>query len=90
MATMVTDQIGRLSAYTIQELSAYRINQLGSLPYGINQAFTAAQAAAASRERRIRAANASAEKVDSVAYSALGTAIDKLSTAANKFLQSLS
>lgn len=87
---LTTSKAGRLIAYTNRELLAYTNRQLNSLPYGINRAFAAAEASAASRGEKIRNAQAEAERVDIVAYSALGVAVDNLEAAANELLASFS
>lgn len=85
---MVTDRAGRLIAYSNRELLAYTNRQLNSLPYGINRAFAAAEASAASRGTKITNAQTDIKRVDLVAYSALGVAVDNLEAAANRLLAS--
>lgn len=89
MAAMVTDQCGRLIAYTWEELSAYTWEQINSLPYGINRAFSAATNAANSRGNKLYRAQDSFEEIEIVQYSALETAINNLDAAADGLLASL-
>lgn len=87
---MVTDQSGRLIAYTCAELAAYTWEGVNSLPYGINRAFAGAQNAATSREHKLNRTQTAFEKIDLVSYSALGTAVDNLEAAVNNLLATLS
>jgi len=86
---MVTDQCGRLIAYTCAELSAHTWAGVNSLPYGINQAFTAATNAANSRANKLYRAQDSFEEIEIVSYSALETAIKNMDSAADRLLASL-
>lgn len=86
---MVTDQAGRLMGYTCNELAAYTCEQLNSLPYGIKRAMAAAEGSAAARGETLSRAQDAAERVDLIAYSALETAVGRLSSAADKLLSSL-
>lgn len=89
MATMITDQSGRLIGYTCQELTAYTWGQLNSLPYGISRVLAAAKNAAASRGEKLKKAQASFEKIEIVSYSALETAINNMDAAADELLAAL-
>lgn len=86
---MVTDQCGRLIAYTCEELAAYTWAGVNSLPYGITRAFAAATNAAAARETKLNRAQASFEQIEIVSYSALETAINNLDAAADGLLANL-
>lgn len=87
---MVTDQCGRLIAYTCAELAAHTWAGVNSLPYGITRAFAAATNSAASRENKLNQAQGTFETVEIVSYSALETAINNLDAAADSLLASLS
>jgi hypothetical protein len=86
---MVTDQVGRLIAFTCEELSAYRVSELNSIPYGISRVLLAAENAANARGESIRQSQSAAEQIPIVQYSALETAINKLGTAADKLAAAL-
>lgn len=86
MAAMVTDQSGRLIAYTCQELAAHTWVGVNALPYGISRAFAAATNSAAARDAKMKRAQSALERIDIVAYSALETAINNLDKAADSFL----
>lgn len=86
---MVTDQCGRLIAYTCEELAAHTWAGVNTLPYGISRAFAAATNAATARENRLNQAQDSFEKIEIVSYSALETAINNLDAAADSLLASL-
>lgn len=86
---MVTDQCGRLIAYTCAELAAHTWAGVNNLPYGINRAFAAASNAAAARTSKLDRAQTSFEKVEIVSYSALETAITNLDAAADQLLAAL-
>lgn len=89
MAAMVTDQCGRLIAYTCAELAAYTWAEVNSLPYGITRAFAAATNAANSRGNKLGRAQDSFETIEIVSYSALETAINNLDAAADSLLANL-
>lgn len=89
MAAMVTDQCGRLIAYTCAELAAHTWAEVNSLPYGITRAFAAATNAANSRGTKLYRAQDSFEEIDIVSYSALETAINNMDAAADSLLASL-
>ena len=89
MAAMVTDQCGRLIAYTCEELAAYTWAGVNSLPYGITRAFAAATNSAAYRGDRLNRAQSDFEKIEIVQYSALETAINNLDAAADSLLANL-
>jgi len=86
---MVTDQCGRLIAYTCEELAAYTWAGVNSLPYGITRAFAAATNSAAYRGDRLNRAQSDFEKIEIVQYSALETAINNLDAAADSLLANL-
>lgn len=86
MAAMVTDQCGRLIAYTCEELAAYTWAGVSSLPYGITRAFAAATNTAAYRADKLSRAQASFEQIEIVQYSALETAVNNLDAAADSLL----
>lgn len=86
---MVTDQSGRLIAYTCEQLSAYSWEGVNGLPYGITQAIAAAQNAAASRGEKVGSAQTSIERIELVQYSALETAIANMSKATDGLLAQL-
>ena len=85
---LTTNQSGRLMAYTWEELGQYTWEEINNLPYGINRAFAAAENAAALRGQLVEKAQADAEKVDIVAYSALEDAVGRLGAAADGLLAS--
>ncbi|MGN1369642.1 MAG: hypothetical protein ACI4WX_12300 [Aristaeellaceae bacterium] len=87
---MVTDQCGRLIAYTCAELAAYTWAGVNSLPYGINRSFAAATNAAGSRETKLNRTQDEFEKIEIVSYSALATSINNLDAAVDKLLASMS
>lgn len=89
MAAMVTDQCGRLIAFTCAELSAHTWAGVNSLPYGITRAFAAATNAANSRGNKLYRAQDSFEEIEIVQYSALETAINNLDAAADSLLANL-
>lgn len=89
MAAMVTDQCGRLIAYTCEELAAYTWEEINFLPYGISRAFAAATNAAASRGTKLDNAQSSFERIEIAQYSALETSINNLDAAADSLLASL-
>lgn len=86
---MVTDQCGRLIAYTCAELAAHTWAGVNNLPYGVTRAFAAANNAATARENKLNRAQATFETVEIVAYSALETAINDLDAAADQLLAAL-
>lgn len=86
---MVTDQCGRLIAYTCAELAAYTWAGVNFLPYGITRAFAAATNAAASRGTKLDNAQSNFEQIEIVQYSALETSINNLDAAADSLLASL-
>jgi len=89
MAAMVTDQCGRLIAFTCEELAAHTWAGVNSLPYGINRAFSAATNAANSRGNKLYRAQDSFEEIEIVSYAALETAINNMDAAADSLLASL-
>ena len=89
MAAMVTDQCGRLIAYTCAELAAHTWAGVNSMPYGITRAFAAATNAAAARAEKLDRAQTSFETIEIVSYSALETAINNLDAAADSLLANL-
>ena len=86
---MVTDQCGRLIAYTCAELAAYTWAGVNALPYGITRAFAAATNAANSRGNKLDRTQTSFEQINIVSYSALETAINNLDAAADSLLANL-
>ena len=89
MAAMVTDQCGRLIAYTCAELAAHTWEGVNALPYGITRAFAAATNAAAARAEKLNRTQASFEQIEIVSYSDLETAINNLDAAADRLLANL-
>ena len=86
---LVTDQCGRLIAYTCAELAAYTWAGVNSLPYGITRAFAATTHSAAYRGDKLDKAQDDFEKIEIVQYSALETAINNLDAAADSLLANL-
>ena len=86
---LVTDQCGRLIAYTCEELAAYTWAGVNSLPYGINRAFAAATHSAAYRGEKLNRAQSSFEEIEIVQYSALETSRNNLDAAADSLLANL-
>lgn len=86
---MITNQSGRLIAYTCQELSAYTWDGVNSLPYGATRVFAAAENSANARREKLSRAQEAIEQINIVSYAALETAINRLEEAVDGLLEEL-